>query len=183
MKIKELLFRTWNHLTNAVVRVFPSKVLMLFQYGSGAINTLEGQLCGKKLAYLGTDLWYWFRKVNSCLQLCPLTDSITVYDLESEWEIYANFKNINTGLNSYTLVKQHPVNTHKHMEDWAKIQPMSNWAGKHSLAMTHQDVLFTSLIPCPSHEQDFCHWEPENGLSQLLVFILKRLWFHQFLGI
>lgn len=163
-----------NHLTNAVARVFPSKVLMLFQCGSGAINTLKAQLRGKKLACLGTDLWYRFRRANSCLQLSPSTDSISVHDLEFERETYSNFKNVNTALNSYTLVKRHPVNIHIHMEDRPKIQPVSNSAGKHSPAVTHQDVLFASLILCPSHEQDFCHWEPENGLSQILFFNLKK---------
>lgn len=51
-------FLVGNDLTQAVARVFTSKVLMLFQYGSRAINTLKGQLCGKKLAYLETDLWF-----------------------------------------------------------------------------------------------------------------------------
>lgn len=66
----------------------------------------------KKPAYLGTDLWYRLQKANSCLQLCPLMDSITVHDLEFEWENYSNFENINAALNSYALVKWHPVNTH-----------------------------------------------------------------------
>lgn len=71
-KLGNYFFRTGNHLTNAAVRIFPSKVLMSFQYGSGAINTLKGQLRGKKLAYLGTDLWYRFRWANSCLQLLSI---------------------------------------------------------------------------------------------------------------
>lgn len=37
-------------MTNAVVTVFPSKVLMLLQYGSGAINTLEGAVMWKKVS-------------------------------------------------------------------------------------------------------------------------------------
>lgn len=124
-------------MANAVVRVFPSKVLMLmlFQYGRGAINTPKGQLRGKKLAYLGThlgtDLWHRFRRANSCLQLCPLTDSVTVPDLESEREMCSDFKNIKTALNSYTLVKWHPVNIHIRVEDGPKTQPMSDSSGKH----------------------------------------------------
>lgn len=50
------LFRTGNHLTSTVVRVCPSKILVSFQYGSGAINTLKGHQHGGKLAYLETDL-------------------------------------------------------------------------------------------------------------------------------
>lgn len=40
-------------MTNTVVRVFPSKVLMLFQYGSGAINTLERAVTWKKANIFG----------------------------------------------------------------------------------------------------------------------------------
>lgn len=56
---------------------------------------------------------------------------------------------MNTALNSYTLVKKHPVNTHADMENWPKIQCTSNPAEKQNPAMTHHNVLF------PSHKQEF----------------------------
>lgn len=71
---------------------------------------------------------------------------------------------MNMALISYTFVKRHPVNRHTDMENWPKIQSMSNPAGKQNPAMTHHDVLF------PSHKEDFGHWEPENGLPQILGF-------------
>lgn len=37
--------------------------------------------------------------------LLTTPSSITVHDLEFEQEIYSDFKNINSALNSYTLVK------------------------------------------------------------------------------
>lgn len=97
--------------------------------------------------------------------------------------LFKVFKNMNITLNSYTLVKRHPVNIHIDMENSPKIQSMSNSAGKWNPAMTHQDHHFASLIPHSSHKQDFCHWEPENGLLQILFLNLNKVSFHKFPGI
>lgn len=148
-KLENYSFRTGNHLTSAVVKVSPSKVKMLLQHRGEAINTLKGQLHGKKQVYLGTDLRYWFRRANSC----PLTESIAVHDLESEMEIYSNLKNINTALHSCTLLKQHPVNTHKPTEGQPKPALVSHSAVRHSPAATTRTFSF----PCPLPEPDFCH--------------------------
>lgn len=90
---------------------------------------------------------------------------------------------MNIVLNSNTLVKRHPVHIDIDMENRPKTQTMSNSAGKQNPAMTHKDVLFASLILCPLHKQDFCHWEPENGLPQISFFNLSRVSFHKFPGI
>jgi len=48
VKIKEPLPYDGEPLDQCCSQGFPLKVLMLLQYGSGAINTLKGQISGKK---------------------------------------------------------------------------------------------------------------------------------------
>lgn len=103
-------------------------------------------------------------------------DSITVHDLEFEWENYSNFKNINAALNSYALVKWHPVNTHGGS---AKNIARAQFSREAQPCHDPSDS-FLSLILCPLREQDFCHWTSENKLSQILFF---RVSFHRFPGI